>query len=84
MEYYLREKLTELGMEEYLPFIHFLATSEDINNIARDSMLRDAVNETMLPTLRSILTTFSQRTEEYKDSSMMAKTHGQWASPTTF
>ncbi len=84
IEYYIGEKLDELWMWDYKSKIHIYCTSEDINNIAYHSMLRDAMNNVMLPKLRWILSKFSALVEEYKDSAMMARTHWQPASPTTF
>lgn len=84
IEYYLQEKFEELGLWDYKSFIHIYCTSEDINNIAYHAMLRDALNNIMLPKLRWILTRFSDITEQYKDASMMWRTHWQPASPTTF
>lgn len=84
VEYYIWEKLDELGLSEYKSFIHIYCTSEDINNIAYHSMLRDAMNNIMLPKLRGIIGNFSQLADKFKKSPMMGRTHGQPASPTTF
>jgi len=84
VEYYIWEKLDEIWLWDYKSFIHIYCTSEDINNIAYHSMLRDAVNNIMLPKLRWIISNFSTLAEKYKDSPMMWRTHWQPASPTTF
>ncbi len=84
VEYYIQEKLDEIWLWDYKSFIHIYCTSEDINNIAYHSMLRDAMNNIMLPKLRGIMSHFSELTEQYKSSAMMWRTHGQPASPTTF
>lgn len=84
VEYYIWEKLNEIWLWDYKSFIHIYCTSEDINNIAYHSMLRDAMNNVMLPKLRWIMSKFSNLAEKYKDAPMMARTHGQPASPSTF
>lgn len=84
VEYYLKEKFDELGLKDMKPFIHAYCTSEDINNIAYQSMLRDGFNEVLLPKLRGILEMLSALTEKHKADALMARTHGRPASPTTF
>lgn len=84
VEYYLQEKFDELWLSHYKSFIHFLATSEDINNIAYSSMLRDGINHVMMPKLRWILSRFSELADKHKDLAILGRTHWQAASPTTF
>jgi adenylosuccinate lyase len=84
VEYYIAEKLEEIWLWDYKSFVHIYCTSEDINNIAYHSMLRDAMNNVMLPKLRWIISNFSWLVEKYKSEPMMWRTHGQPASPTTF
>ena len=84
VEYYIQEKLDEIWLSDYKTFVHIYCTSEDINNIAYHSMLRDAMNNVMLPKLRGIISNFSSLVEKYKSAPIMWRTHGQPASPTTF
>lgn len=84
VEYYIQEKLNEIWLSNYKTFVHIYCTSEDINNIAYHSMLRDAMNNVMLPKLRWIISNFSWLVEKYKSAPMMWRTHWQPASPTTF
>ena len=82
VEYYLRECFTELGLEKYLTFIHFGLTSQDINNTATPLMLKEALEEVYMPALREVLAIIAKDAEEWKEIPMLAKTHGQPASPT--
>ncbi len=82
VEYYLREKFTELGLEKYLTFIHFGLTSQDINNTSNPLMLKEALEEVYMPALKEVLGIIAKDAEEWKDIPMLAKTHGQPASPT--
>ena len=82
VEYYLRECFTELGLENYLTFIHFGLTSQDINNTATPLMLKEALEEVYMPALKEVLAIIAKDAEEWKEIPMLAKTHGQPASPT--
>ena len=84
VEYYLREKFDgHDALEAAIPFIHFACTSEDINNVAYGLMLRDARDTTILPVLNGIVDELRQLAATYADQAMLARTHGQAASPTT-
>lgn len=83
VEYFLRKKFTDLGLQDYQEFIHFGLTSQDVNNTAFPMMLRDALRNIILPELELLLSVFSQKTSEWNNISMLARTHGQPASPTT-
>jgi adenylosuccinate lyase len=83
VEYFLRKKFTDLGLQDYQEFIHFGLTSQDVNNTAFPMMLRDALRNIVLPELELLLSVFSQKTSEWNNISMLARTHGQPASPTT-
>lgn len=83
VEYFLKEKFDELGLEPYKEFIHFGLTSQDINNTAMPYALKSAWNETLRPTLEEIEGTIREKAYEWKDLPMLARTHGQPASPTT-
>ena len=82
VEYYLREKFTELGLEKYLTFIHFGLTSQDINNTATPLLLKESLEEVYTPALEEIVSIIAGYAEAWKDIPMLARTHGQPASPT--
>jgi adenylosuccinate lyase len=83
IEYFLRDRLTKLGREDLLELTHFACTSEDINNLSYAITVRDAVKDVWLPKARTLIETISTLAEKYKDSAMLARTHGQPATPTT-
>lgn len=82
VEYFVKEKLTTLQLEQYLEFVHFGLTSQDINNTAIPLSLKDAVQEQYLPLLEELITKLDTLSQTWKDVPMLAKTHGQPASPT--
>ena len=82
VEYFLKEEFDRLGLGQWKEFIHFGLTSQDINNTAVPMSLRDALTESYLPLLDSLIDTIEQRAKEWADIPMLAKTHGQPASPT--
>tara|TARA_R110000868_G_scaffold62800_2_gene189611 strand:+ start:28909 stop:30255 length:1347 start_codon:yes stop_codon:yes gene_type:complete len=82
VEYFLKDKFTALGLEQVVEFIHFGLTSQDINNTAVPMMYRDGINEVILPALNQVLDKIKSRAEEWSTVPMLAKTHGQPASPT--
>lgn len=82
VEYFIKEKFDELKLEKYKEFIHFGLTSQDINNTAVPYSLRDAVNEMYYPLLEELIQQLDDLATEWKDIPMLAKTHGQPASPT--
>ncbi|HET8838415.1 MAG TPA: adenylosuccinate lyase [Flavobacteriaceae bacterium] len=82
VEYFLKEKFSELKLDKYKEFIHFGLTSQDINNTAVPLSLKEAVETVYLPLLNRLQTTLENRVEEWKDVPMLARTHGQPASPT--
>ncbi|MDD2964842.1 MAG: adenylosuccinate lyase [Bacteroidales bacterium] len=83
VEYFLREEFDRLGIGHYKEFIHFGLTSQDINNTAMPMMLRDALNDVVVPSLTRIGIQLRQRQTDWKSIPMLARTHGQPASPTT-
>ena len=83
VEYYIKEKLDENGLGKYREFVHFGLTSQDINNTAFPLMMKDAIDKVMLPQIHKILDAISEKSVEYKGIPMLARTHGQAASPTT-
>ena len=84
IEYFIKRKIKEMGMDEILEYVHFALTSEDINNISYGLMIRDAVNNVVVPEILSIYGKLYKLAVEHKDLSMLARTHGQPATPTTF
>jgi len=83
VEYYIKEQLDINGLGQYKEFVHFGLTSQDINNTAFPLMIRHGLDEIVIPALKKVLTDIKQRAEEYKGVPMLARTHGQPASPTT-
>lgn len=82
VEYFIKEKFDLLKLDQYKEFIHFGLTSQDINNTAFPLMWKDALQKTYIPQLESLCTVLSKLSVEWKDVPMLARTHGQPASPT--
>lgn len=82
VEYFIKEKFDNLGLAQWKEFIHFGLTSQDINNTAVPMSLRDALHDVYLPLLDNLIDTLEERALEWADIPMLAKTHGQPASPT--
>jgi adenylosuccinate lyase len=82
VEYFIKEKFDILGLEEFKEFIHFGLTSQDINNTATPLSLKDGINDVFLPELNKLKDILTEKYTEWKDISMLARTHGQPASPT--
>lgn len=82
VEYFLKEEFDAMGLEEYKEFIHFGLTSQDINNTAVPLSIREALEEVMLPRLTALRDKLQQLGEEWAGVAMLARTHGQPASPT--
>jgi adenylosuccinate lyase len=82
VEYFIKEKFEALNLNEQKEFIHFGLTSQDINNTAIPYSVKDAMNECLLPVLKEVTDKLSSLVNEWKDVSMLARTHGQPASPT--
>lgn len=83
VEYFLREKLDLFRLSEWIPWIHFALTSQDINNTALPLLLRDAFLEQYQPKLQALIQELKQMAIEWQTLPMLARTHGQPASPTT-
>jgi adenylosuccinate lyase len=83
IEYFLKEKFDSLNIAEYKEFIHFGLTSQDINNTAFPLALKHAFIEAYKPMLDEILSNLKSKSREWKKVPMLARTHGQPASPTT-
>jgi len=82
VEYFLKEKMTQLGLNKYVEFIHFGLTSQDINNTSVPLSLKDGLNEVYHPLLNQLIKQLKSFQVEWMDIPMLAKTHGQPASPT--
>ncbi|HLL96183.1 MAG TPA: adenylosuccinate lyase [Spirosoma sp.] len=82
VEYFIKEKLMGSPVEPYLEFIHFGLTSQDINNTAIPLSLDEALETEIMPLYRKVLVRLQQMAEQWNDVSMLARTHGQPASPT--
>ena len=82
VEYLLKEEFDRLGLEQYKEFIHFGLTSQDINNTSVPMSIKEAVHEVYLPALQEMIDQLASFAEEWKDIPMLARTHGQPASPT--
>lgn len=82
VEYFLKEKFEKLGLGDFQEFIHFGLTSQDINNTAIPLMIREGWKAVLLPGLLRVVEDLKGRVKEWKDIPMLAKTHGQPASPT--
>jgi adenylosuccinate lyase len=82
VEYFVKEKMEELGLGKSLEFVHFGLTSQDINNTSVPLSLKEALNDVYLPNLNGIISNLDRLAKDWKDIPMLAKTHGQPASPT--
>jgi adenylosuccinate lyase len=82
VEYFLKEKLLALGLESFLEFVHFGLTSQDINNTSIPLSLKDALTDQYYPLISKLIDKLEQLQEDWKDIPMLARTHGQPASPT--
>ncbi len=82
VEYFIKEKFDSLGLEKYKEFIHFGLTSQDINNTAIPLSIKNAVSEVYMEQYHSILNKLKELSGDWRDISMLARTHGQPASPT--
>ena len=82
VEYFLKEKMKSLGLESYLEFIHFGLTSQDINNTAIPLSLKECIQAIYLPMMSDLMALLNQYKQDWKEIPMLAKTHGQAATPT--
>lgn len=83
VEYFLKEEFDKIGgLEAYKEFIHFGLTSQDINNTATPLLLKEALHDVYYPQVEELIDQLGQYANEWKNVSMLAKTHGQPASPT--
>jgi adenylosuccinate lyase len=84
VEYLVRAQLAELGLDRVAELTHFACTSEDVNNLSYAITIRDAVQRVWLPKARAVLAAIEERARAERATPMLAHTHGQPATPTTF
>ena len=82
VEYFIKERMDDLGLSAYKEFVHFGLTSQDINNTAIPLSIREALNEQVLPLLNRQVDMIDELSRQWADIPMLARTHGQPASPT--
>lgn len=82
VEYFLKERFDTLGLTAHKEFIHFGLTSQDINNTAMPMAVKESIESAYYPLLQQVIDTLNEDAENWKDIPMLAKTHGQPASPT--
>jgi adenylosuccinate lyase len=82
VEYVIKEQFDALGLSEHKEFIHFGLTSQDINNTSVPKSLKDGINDVYIPLLESVIAQLASFSKEWAEIPMLARTHGQPASPT--
>ena len=82
VEYFIKDRFKEAGLCKWSEFIHFGLTSQDINNTSIPLSLKEAIEDSFMPLLNEVLGTIKAMAEQWEDIPMLAKTHGQPASPT--
>ncbi|KAF2330084.1 MAG: adenylosuccinate lyase [Flavobacterium nitrogenifigens] len=82
VEYFIKDAFEKLGLSQYKEFIHFGLTSQDINNTAIPLSTKEAFEQVYMPTLIAVIAKLKELSVEWKDIPMLARTHGQPASPT--
>jgi adenylosuccinate lyase len=83
VEYFVRDQLAEIGRADLAELTHFACTSEDINNLSYALTVRDAVQQVWLPRAEKLIAKIAELAEQYREVSMLSRTHGQPATPTT-
>lgn len=83
VEYYLKKKFDKLGLAKYKEFLHFGLTSQDINNTSSPYAIKLALNEIYLPVVEDVIQRLTTKAKSWKNIPMLARTHGQPATPTT-
>jgi len=82
VEYFIKKEFDKLGLSSFKEFIHFGLTSQDINNTATPLLLKEFLEKEFLPELNKLLTLLDSQADQWKGIAMLARTHGQPASPT--
>jgi adenylosuccinate lyase len=83
IEYFIQEKLQGNSLQEFIPWIHFGLTSEDTNSLGQAIALNESRNKVILPAINNLISALSASAIRYRSVSMLARTHGQFAVPTT-
>jgi adenylosuccinate lyase len=83
IEYFIQSKLQGTSLEDLIPWIHFGLTSEDTNSLGQAIALKESRDKVILPNLQSLIANLSDLALRYKSTPMLARTHGQFAVPTT-
>lgn len=84
VEYAIKDHIqSHAELANVMEFVHFACTSEDINNLSYSLMLKDARDQVLLPTMQNVISAMTDKTLDYADIALLARTHGQPASPTT-
>ena len=83
IEYFIQEKLQGTSLQDFIPWIHFGLTSEDTNSIGQAIALKESRDKVIIPTLNSLFSSLSDFALRYKSVPILARTHGQFAVPTT-
>ncbi|WP_396659455.1 adenylosuccinate lyase, partial [Microbacterium sp.] len=83
VEYLVRDRLSSLGLDRLAELVHFACTSEDVNSLAYALTVKRAVEEVWLPALREVIGRLDELARAHRDAPMLARTHGQPATPTT-
>ncbi|MBN8655408.1 MAG: adenylosuccinate lyase [Anaerolineae bacterium] len=83
IEYFIQSKLQGTSLEDLIPWIHFGLTSEDTNSLGQGIALKESRDKVILPAIQSLITNLSDFALKYKSTPMLARTHGQFAVPTT-
>ena len=84
VEYFIKEEFSKINLSKYKEFIHFGLTSQDINNTAVPLMLKDSINKVIMPSFVKVQKLINTMSKSLKNIPMIARTHGQPATPTTF
>lgn len=83
IEYYIKEEMDKIHLENYKNFVHFGCTSEDINNLAYALMCKNNRDEVLIPNMKKLINNVKEKAIEYRNITMLSHTHGQPATPTT-
>jgi len=82
VEYFIKDEFAKLGLEKYSEFVHFGLTSQDINNTAIPLSIKEAMDDVYMPFISDVIVSLTELASEWEEIPMLARTHGQPASPT--